>query len=63
MEHRNLDHDLEKILPKQPPILEHVLHSIYALCLDIQTHSGSRINKGIVNFARAELLQLAEGKL
>ena len=49
MEHRNLDHDLEKILPKQPPILEHVLHSIYALCLDIQTHSGSRINKGIVN--------------
>ena len=49
MEHRNLDLDLEKILPKQPPILEHVLHSIYALCLDIQTHSGSRINKGIVN--------------
>ena len=49
MEHRNLDLDLEKILPKQPPILEHVLHSIYALCLDIQKHSGSKITKGIVS--------------
>lgn len=46
---KNLNEDLNKILPGQPPILEHTLHSMYALCLDIQKHCNHRIYNGVVH--------------
>lgn len=46
---KNLNEDLNRIPPGQPPVLEHMLHSMYALCLDIQKHCGHRIYNGVVN--------------
>lgn len=45
---KNLNEDLSKILPDQPPVLELTLHSMYALCLDIQKHCNHKIYNGVV---------------
>lgn len=46
---KNLNEDLNRILPDQPPVLELTLHSMYALCLDIQKHCNHKIYNGVVN--------------
>ena len=48
MELRNLNEVQAKIQSNRPPVLEHTLYAMYALCRDIQSHCADTISNGVV---------------